>query len=58
MMLGGQQLGLGVAESNIAAAMRGGRGGDGLAMTLDQHQQHQEPNQSQQASENGGDDKK
>uniref|UniRef100_A0A1J3JGG0 Transcription factor TCP22 n=1 Tax=Noccaea caerulescens TaxID=107243 RepID=A0A1J3JGG0_NOCCA len=60
MMLGGQQLGLGVAESNIAAAaMRGGRGGDGLAMTLDQHQhqQHQEPSQSQ-ASENGDDDKK
>ncbi|CAG7893355.1 transcription factor TCP22 [Brassica rapa] len=64
MMLGGQQLGLGVAEGNMAAAMRGSRGGggDGLAMTLDQHQhqhhqQHQEPNQSQ-ASENGGDDKK
>ncbi|KAL1219902.1 Transcription factor TCP22 [Cardamine amara subsp. amara] len=63
MMLGGQQLGLGVAESNIAAAMRGGSSrGDGLAMTLDQHQhqhhqQHQEPNQSQD-SENGGDDKK
>ncbi|XP_010428054.1 PREDICTED: transcription factor TCP22-like [Camelina sativa] len=58
MMLGGQQLGLGVAESNMAAAMRGGSRGDGLAMTLDQHQhQHQEPNQSQ-ASENGGDDKK
>ncbi|KAJ0232006.1 hypothetical protein HA466_0294800 [Hirschfeldia incana] len=64
MMLGGQQLGLGVAESNMAAAaMRGSRGGgDGLAMTLDQHQhqhhqQHQEPNQSQ-VSENGGDDKK
>ncbi|CAH8334636.1 unnamed protein product [Eruca vesicaria subsp. sativa] len=56
MMLGGQQLGLGVAE-----AMRGGGrggGGDGLAMTLDQHQhQHQEASQSQ-ASENGGDDKK
>ncbi|KAG7586741.1 Transcription factor TCP subgroup [Arabidopsis thaliana x Arabidopsis arenosa] len=59
MMLGGQQLGLGVAENNMAAAMRGSRG-DGLAMTLDQHQhqlQHQEPNQTQ-ASENGGDDKK
>nr|UDM55044.1 TCP transcription factor 28 [Rorippa aquatica] len=64
MMLGGQQLGLGVAESNIAAAIRGGSRGDGLAMTLDQHQhqhqhhqQHQEPNQTQD-SENGGDDKK
>nr|BAJ34325.1 unnamed protein product [Eutrema halophilum] len=61
IMLGGQQLGLGVAESNMAAAMRGGRG-DGLAMTLDQHQhqhhqQHHEPSQSQ-ASENGGDGKK
>lgn len=61
MMLGGQQLGLGAAESNMAAAMRGSRG-DGLAMTLDQyqhqhHQQHQEPNQTQ-TSENGGDDKK
>ncbi|EOA34875.1 hypothetical protein CARUB_v10022457mg [Capsella rubella] len=59
MMLGGQQLGLGVAESNMAATMRGSRG-DGLAMTLDQHQhqhQHQEPNQTQ-TSENGGDDKK
>ncbi|KAJ0241073.1 Transcription factor TCP22 [Hirschfeldia incana] len=60
MMLGGQQLGLGVAESNMAAAMRGGgRGGDGLGMTLEQlqHQQHEEPNQAE-ASENGGDDKK
>ncbi|KAF8099556.1 hypothetical protein N665_0242s0039 [Sinapis alba] len=62
MMLGGQQLGLGVAESNMAAAaMRGSRGGgDGLAMTLDQHQHHhqqQEPTQSQ-VSENGGEDKK
>ncbi|KAG2313141.1 hypothetical protein Bca4012_027718 [Brassica carinata] len=62
MMLGGQQLGLGVAESNMAAAMRGSRGGgDGLAMTLDQHQhhhQHQEPTTQSQVSENGGDDKK
>ncbi|KAF8098110.1 hypothetical protein N665_0273s0011 [Sinapis alba] len=59
MMLGGQQLGLGVAESNMAAALRGGRGGDGLGMTLEQHQhqQHKEPNQAE-ASENGGDDKK
>ncbi|KFK41615.1 hypothetical protein AALP_AA2G151400 [Arabis alpina] len=60
MMLGGQQLGLGVAESNMAAAMRGSRG-DGLGMTLDQHQhqhhqQHQEPNQTSENS--GGDDKK
>ncbi|CAN8239448.1 unnamed protein product [Cochlearia groenlandica] len=62
MLLGGQQLGLGVAESNMSSAaavsaMRGSRGGDGLAMTLDQHQHHQEPNQSQ-ASENGGSDEK
>ncbi|KAG2253979.1 hypothetical protein Bca52824_084115 [Brassica carinata] len=62
MMLGGQQLGLGVAETNMAAAMRGGRGGDGLGMTLEQHQhqhhqQHEEPNQAE-ASENGGDDTK
>ncbi|KAJ4909478.1 Transcription factor TCP22 [Raphanus sativus] len=61
MMLGGQQLGLGVAESNMAATMRGSR--DGLAMTLDQHQhqhhqQHQEPNQSQASENGGGDDKK
>ena len=63
MMLGGQQLGLGVAEGNMAAALRGGRGGDGLGMTLEQHQhqhhqQHQEPNNQGEASENGGDDKK
>ncbi|KAG5380853.1 hypothetical protein IGI04_028695 [Brassica rapa subsp. trilocularis] len=63
MMLGGQQLGLGVAEGNMAAALRGGRGGDGLGMTLEQHQhqhhqQHQEPNNQAEASENGGDDKK
>ncbi|KAG2321709.1 hypothetical protein Bca52824_014922 [Brassica carinata] len=50
-----------VAETNMAAAMRGGRGGDGLGMTLEQHQhqhhqQHEEPNQAE-ASENGGDDK-
>ncbi|KAL0801606.1 hypothetical protein Bca101_056782 [Brassica carinata] len=62
MMLGGQQLGLGVAETNMAAAMRGGRGGDGLGMTLEQHQhqhhqQHEEPNQAE-AGENGGDDTK
>nr|UDM55050.1 TCP transcription factor 34 [Rorippa aquatica] len=64
MLLGGQQLGLGVAESNIAAAMRGGGSrGDGLAMTLDQHQhqhhqQHQEPNQTQHSENGGGGDKK
>ncbi|CAH8359391.1 unnamed protein product [Eruca vesicaria subsp. sativa] len=60
MMLGGQQLGLGVAESNMAASLRGGRGGgDGLGMTLEQHQQHhQEPNQGEEGSENGGEDKK
>ncbi|KAJ4871824.1 Transcription factor TCP22 [Raphanus sativus] len=57
MMLGGQQLGLGVAESNMMRG--GGRDGDGLGMTLEQHQHqhHQEPNQDE-ASENGGDDKK
>ncbi|CAN8235381.1 unnamed protein product [Cochlearia groenlandica] len=60
MMLGGQQLGLGVAESNMTAAMRGGRDA-GLGMTIEQHHhQHQEPDHNHnQASENGdGDEKK
>ncbi|XP_010534106.1 PREDICTED: transcription factor TCP22-like [Tarenaya hassleriana] len=49
MSIGGQQLGLGVTESNMAA-IGGGRGG--LAMTLDQHQQQQHQTQR---GESGGD---
>lgn len=53
--MGGQQLGLGVTESNMATAMSGGRGG--LAMTLDQHQQqHQGANQTQGSESGGGDE--